>query len=96
MAQDETLKRQSIIRNAINYSQMLIVAIEGLNSLQSERSKLVQDFQAADFTPSDLTHLTASQVGTLFDFVLATFQTNLADAGNGGRNIQILEQMRNS
>lgn len=95
MAQDETLKRQNMERNTIIYVTQLLTALNGLADIQSERSKLVQDFQAADFSPSDLTHLTAAQIGTFYDFCLPTFQATLTDAGNGGRNIQIMQQIRN-
>lgn len=94
MAQDETLKRQSMIRNTIIYATQLITALNALADIQSERSKLVQDFQDADMTPTDLTHLTASQVGTFYDFCLGTFQSTLTDTANSGRNLQIIEQLR--
>ena len=94
MAQDETLKRQNMVRKAISQCTQLLAAMDNLTDLQTERSKLVLDFQAADLAPADLTHLTATQVGILFDFVLPTFQATLADAGNAGRNVQILNQMR--
>lgn len=94
MAQDETLKRQSMERNTIIYVTQLLDAINGLNDIQVERSKLVQDFQDADFTPTDLTHLTAAQIGTFYDFCLPTFQDTLADSANSGRNLQIMQQIR--
>lgn len=93
---DEINKRVNMATNTIIYVTQFLDAINHLNDIQIERSKLVTDFQDSDFTSStNLNHLTAAQVGVLFDFVLPAFQTTLADTGNSGRNIQILNQIRN-
>ena len=44
----------------------------------------------ADNTPQ----LSAAMIGTFFDFVLPSLQANFVDTAIGGRNQQIMLQMR--
>lgn len=93
MAQDLTTKRQTIINNAMAASTELVDALNKLLVLKEQRAELDQDFQAADFV-SGLDHATAAMMGVLFDFVVPSLQTNYLDVANGGRNQQILLQVR--
>lgn len=94
MSQNLVPKRQNIARNAIDLSTQLVNAINGLLALKDERAKLGQDFQDTDFVGTGLEQCTAGMIGTLFDFVVPSLQTNYEDAGNGARNKQILLQVR--
>jgi hypothetical protein len=93
MAQDLTTKRQTIINNAMVASADLVDALNKLLVLKEQRAELDQDFQEADFI-AGLNHATAAMMGTLFDFVVPSLQTNYLDVANGGRNQQILLQVR--
>ncbi len=94
MAQDLTNKRQNLASRAVAAVAQFTDALYALLELKDERSKLVSDFVDADFAGTDLKHVTAAQMGTLFDFVVPSLQTNYLDAGNGARNEQILLQLR--
>lgn len=93
MAQDLTQKRQNIATNAVIYGTQLVNAINGLLELQAQRGVLSQDFQDSDFSTTDLKHLTSGMLGTLFDFVVPSLNTNFVDVANAGRNKQILRQI---
>jgi len=93
MAQDLTAKRQNIINAAMSAAAQLTDALNLLLVLKEQRAELDQDFQEADFT-SSLSHATPGMMGSLFDFVVPSLQTNYLDVANGGRNQQILLQVR--
>lgn len=94
MAQDISSQRQNVASKAVDASTRLVDALYDLLQLKDQRARFVGDFADADFAGTDLKHLTAAQVGTLFDFVVPSLQTNYLDAANGGRNQQILQQVR--
>jgi len=87
-------KRQNLASRAVDAATRLTDALYALQMLRDERSKLQDDFQDSDFSNSDLSHLDAATIGRLFDFVTPAFQTTLEDTANGGRNKQILMQVR--
>lgn len=95
-AQDDIVqKRQNLEAKTMFYFTQIDDALNGLAGIKVERTKLLQDFQDSDFTRSDIKHMDAGMVGTALDFCVPTFQTTMTDAGNSGRNTQIIEQMRN-
>lgn len=94
MAQDILAKRLNIAAKAVAASTQIVDALNTLLALKDERAKLTQDFQSADFDNSNLKHLTAGMIGTLFDFVVPSLETNYIDTANGERNKQILLQVR--
>lgn len=95
MAQDVTAKRQAIEVGVMNQVSIIIDAVNTLNNLQSQRAQLgANPMIDADFTPNlGLAHITAAIMGTFLDFCLPTINTNIADAGNSGRNTQIMLQI---
>lgn len=95
MAVNETEKRRNIARNAIIQAIALVNALNALKVLGVERSKLVLDFQTGDFSTQGLDHVDTGMMGTLFDFVVPNLSSNYDDVANGGRNTQILLQIRN-
>ena len=101
MAISDQTKRQNNANNAVIYVRQLLDAMNALEDLATERSQFVNPFADADFTPAGIAHMNAAMIGTLYDFVIGnvTGQASgiaawFADAGNGGRNKQILEQVR--
>jgi len=94
MAQDLTAKRLNVASKAMTAATQLVDALNVLLELKEERAVFGGDFQDSDFASTALKHVTASMVGTLFDFVVPSLNTNYLDAGNSGRNKQILLQMR--
>lgn len=94
MSQNLRDKRQNITKNAIIYSTQLVDALNGLLELQAERALLAEDFQDTDFNDNGLNHITAGMIGNLFDFVTPSLAQNFMDDADGGRNRQILLQMR--
>jgi hypothetical protein len=94
MAQDITAKRQNVASRAVAAATQIVDALNVLLELKDERAQFNGDFQDSDFAGTALKQLTAAMVGTLFDFVVPSLQTNYLDAGNGGRNKQILLQVR--
>lgn len=94
MAQDLTTKRIHVAEKAVTACQNIVDALNVLLELKDERSKFAQDFQDGDFLRDNLMHITPGMIGTLFDFVVPSLQTNYTDTDNGGRNKQILLQMR--
>lgn len=93
MAQDLTIKRQKIAESAMSASAQIVDALNTLLVLKEQRAKLDQDFQESDFV-AGLNHVTPNMMGTLFDFVVPSLQSNYLDVPNGGRNQQILLQVR--
>lgn len=94
MSVDETSKRRNIASNTIIYVTQLTDALYQLQKLSDERAKLVDPFVDSDFTGTANSQANAAMIGTFFDFVLPSLVTNYQDAGNGGRNEQILLQLR--
>lgn len=96
---DSSAKRQNIASKAVAASTAIVDNLNVLLELKDERAKLVDPFVDGDFTGTALKHLTAAQIGVLFDFVVPALQTTYLDTNvpastNGGRNQQILLQMR--
>jgi hypothetical protein len=87
-------KRQNLASRAVDLATKFTDALYGLQLLMDERAKLPEDFQDSDFTGTDLAHLDAGMLGSLFDFVMPSFLTTYTDQANGGRNEQILLQVR--
>jgi hypothetical protein len=96
-AGDNTVQRQNVASSAVQLVTQIVDAIYELQKLHDQRSKFVNPFVDSDFTttgPSNINQLTAAMIGTFFDFVYPSLNTNFLDAGNGGRNQQIMLQMR--
>lgn len=93
MAQDLTNKRKNLANNAITHAERLVDALNALVNLRQERGELAVDFQDPDFAGANI-HITPGMMGTLFDFVVPSLLSNFQDAANGGRNEQILLQVR--
>jgi hypothetical protein len=89
---NQTRQRLDLATQAAEASSRLLNALADLRDL-AERRPYLGNFVDADFTGTELAYLDAGAVGTLFDFVVPDLLTNLADAGNGGRNRQILHQV---
>jgi len=94
MAQDISDQRRNVASKAVEAATKFVDSLYDLLQLKDQRAKFVSDFVDADFTNTSLKHLTAAQLGTLFDFVVPSLNTNYIDAANGGRNSQILLQIR--
>jgi hypothetical protein len=100
MAQDISQQRFNVGVKAMNASVALVDALNTLLELKEQRGKFEADFQDTDFQSNGSTkHLTAAMMGTLFDFVVPALQTTYLDTSvpastNGGRNQQILLQVR--
>lgn len=97
-AGDETSKRQAMARATEQYVREFTDALNGLKALSDERGKLIVDFKDSDFTGptinNDIVHLSSATLAQLFDFVIPSLDANYQDSGNGGRNKQILLQIR--
>lgn len=93
MAVGSKTKRLNIATLAVDAAARLMDAQRELQSLAADRLQ-AGTFADSDFTGSDLTHLTAATIGTLFDFVVPSLQTAIDDAANGGRNKNILLEVR--
>lgn len=92
---DELNKRYNLAKKAIDAATRYVDALNDLVELKAERSKLSQPFQDADFAPvSDVQHLDAGMIAVLFDDVVPNLSANFIDVVNGGRNTQILLQIR--
>lgn len=92
---DQSLKRQTIAINAANQCARITDALNALAELKAEAA-YAGDFVDSDFTSSSLLkHITPGMMTTLFGFVVPSLQTNYDDSSNGGRNKQILLQVRN-
>jgi len=97
MAQDLKIKRQMLARQSTAAAENFVNSLAILLSLSDERSVFGagNDFTQGDFDEtSDLTHLTPDMMNTLFDFVVPSLRDNYNDAANGGRNRQLLLQVR--
>lgn len=94
MAQNISGKRFNLAFETVEAVERLVDALLALEALGEERLKLEAPFVQADFDDTPLQHLTPAMIGTLFDFVVPSLSANYADAPNGGRNQQILLQMR--
>lgn len=92
MAQDQTSKRRNIATNAVTHCTNFLTALTNLIELSAQRGQS-GDFVDADFEGTDLRHLTPGIVGTLFDFVVPSINTNFIDSANGNRNENIIRQM---
>jgi hypothetical protein len=87
-------QRQNVASNAVIAATKLLDAINALVALKAQRAAFESDFADSDFDGTSLQQLSAGLIGTLFDFVVPAFTTTLADAGNSGRNNQVLNQVR--
>jgi hypothetical protein len=87
-------KRQNLASRSVDLATKFTDALYGLQLLMDERAKLPEDFQDSDFQNTDLAHLDAGMLGSLFDFVLPAFIITYEDEANGERNKQILMQVR--
>ena len=92
MAIDQTNLRITLANQAANACQQYLQAVSRLRDLAARRPFL-GDFTDAELLAAGLKNLDAGTIGQVFDFVIPSITTNLADAGNGGRNIQILQQV---
>ena len=91
---DLTQKKINLATNSVFYATQLVDAVNSLRELANERTNLSTPFQDSDFVGTQNSHLTAQIIGTLFDFVVPSYETNYTDQANGGRNENILLQMR--
>jgi hypothetical protein len=87
-------KRQNLASRAVDLATKFTDCLYVMQLLMDERAKLPEDFQDSDFVNTDLAHLDAAMLGQLFDFVIPSFLQCYEDAANGGRNQQILMQVR--
>lgn len=87
-------QRRNVATNAVIQATKLLDALNALVALKAQRTFFESDFVDSDFDGTALQHLSAGIMGTFFDFVVPAFTTTLADAGNSGRNNQILNQVR--
>lgn len=94
MAGDNTAQRQNLASKAVAAVTQLTDALYELQQLSDQRAKFLNPFLDSDFTGTANAQLTAAMIGVLFDAVLPSLLTNYQDAPNGGRNEQILLQMR--
>lgn len=91
---DQLIKRQNLARKLIAAATALIDARTTLNESAEERIQ-AGNFLDSDFSGvPDLQHLDAGMIGTLCDFVITSIEANIEDVVNGGRNKQILLQVR--
>lgn len=69
--------------------------LDALHRLQNlaERRPFLGNFADADFAGTALAYLDAGTAGVLFDFVVPALLAGYADAANGGRNKQVLNQV---
>ena len=93
-AGDNTAQRQNVASQAVTAVTQLVDALYTIEKLAAVRSKFVNPFQDSDFAGTANTQLTAAMIGTFFDFVWPSLQTNFLDVADSGRNEQILLQMR--
>lgn len=91
---DIVAQRRNVASAAVKASTQLVDALNMLISLRAQRDEFQQDFTDTDFDGTDLRQLSAAMIGTLFDFVVPALETTYIDAGNAGRNRQILLQVR--
>src|SRR5262245_26058534 len=95
MAVDLVSKRQNLASQAVDASTKFTDALYLLQLLMDERAKLQEPFVDSDFAGvPGLKHLDAATLGVLFDFVMPSFLNCYEDTTNGGRNKQILMQVR--
>jgi len=94
MAQDISDQRRNVASKAVDAATKFVDSLYDLLQLKDQRAKFVSDFVQSDFDNTSLKHLTPAQLGTLFDFVVPSLNTNFIDAANGNRNQQILQQVR--
>lgn len=91
---DYVQKKLNLAQKSVLAAEDFIDALNVLKELSDERSKLPQDFQDSDFVGTEIPHLTAGILGTLFDFVVPSLAANYLDTANGERNKQILLQIK--
>lgn len=91
---DMTKKKQRLAADAARYSVQFVEALQGLLQLKAERSFLESDFADGDFVGTDSAHMSAGTIRTLFDFVVPSLDAAFQDSSNGGRNKQILFQIK--
>jgi hypothetical protein len=92
---DNTSQRQNVANNAVKYVQQITDALYQLQLLSDQRAKFSAPFDDTDFENGAMNpQLTAGIIGTFFDFVFPSLMANYEDAANGGRNEQIMLQMR--
>lgn len=91
---DEVSKRRNLARKAVDAATQFVDALNTLLELKQERSTLAAAFVNSDFSTAELEHLDTGIVAVLFDDVVSDLETNFIDTANGGRNKQILLQVR--
>lgn len=96
-------KRRNNARAAVAAATELVDSMNILFELAKERAQFGSDvFADSDFAGViDLQHLTPGMLGSLYDFVIGNvsaqasgISTWFVDAGNAGRNTQLLLQVR--
>jgi hypothetical protein len=85
-------QRLNLATQAAAACQQLLQAIHTLSNL-AERRPFLGAFVDADFAGSALSYLDAATLTTLTDIVVPRLMTAYADAGNGGQEKQILNQV---
>lgn len=87
--------RQRLAAQAIELAADLVDNIYWLEQLKDQRARMGHEFQDSDFIgQKGLEHLTPYLVGSLFDFVVPALNAFFLDEANGGRNANILMQVR--
>lgn len=93
MAQDQTDKRRNLASRAMNASIAFVDALLEMQQIAAERP-VAGNFVDADFDGTSLKHMTPAMIGTLIDIVVPNLITNYVDVANGGRNKQVLNEVR--
>lgn len=94
MAGDNTKQRQNVASRTVDAITKLTDAYYVLQQLLDQRNKFVDPFVDEDFTGTANGQLSAAILGQFFDFVIPSLLANYQDSANGGRNEQIMLQMR--
>jgi hypothetical protein len=89
---DQKNQRLDLATQAADACRQYLDALHTLRDL-AERRPYLGNFADNDFSDSSLAYLDAGTVGTLFDLVVPDLLTAYADAGNGGRAKQIVNQV---
>lgn len=93
MAAVQTDKRRNIATNAIIHATALWDHLLALKALAEERA-VAGNFEDADFTGTDLKHVTPFAIGSLLDTIVPDIYDFITDAGTPARKTILLEVRR--
>lgn len=92
-AGDNTNQRINVATKMIAAATAVVDNLKLLNAYAEQRGKFTSPWQDTDFANTN-SQVTAAMIGVLCDFVVPSLQANYLDVANGGRNEQILLQVR--